>query len=159
MPIQAILGNTKQNVIFDYTVDTASNTVNITGFELLPNALYKFFFDCPNSGDMQDVYLTINGNNTLTNYYSPGANQPRIAYISGSYGTGFWGVADMFIDSVGKFRANTFQQAGNGTTMAVAANIGLYSNFNVSSVTSFRITNYRSYNFPVGTKFKLVRIA
>ncbi len=158
-----VVGNsttsTSLNIIFDYSLGIATSTIDMSGFTLVPNAKYRLYFECDDSGDMQHIYLTINGNNTLTNYYSNSLNAPLVAYISGTYGTGFRGFTDMTIDYVGKFRTHTSQQAGNGTTMSVTSNSGFYSNFTVTSVTSFRITNYRAYNFPIGTRFKLVRIA
>lgn len=153
----------------DITVSSATTNVDITGLNIGKDEEIVLVCDINSVNSDHEMYLTVNGNNTITNYwhqrmYGAGAtvggaraNTPLfIGLLNGKKG---------FVNSKIKLTNNgyfVFQSSTIRDYTTIEPFIQEYygtSTFTMTSITSLRIASSGANGLGTGSRFQLYRVA
>lgn len=160
----------KATQVADIIIDTATTSVDITGLTIDKGSEYLLVANYVSSVSATHN-ISVNNNNTLTNYYyqqlhakgssAPDgwrANAPNIFTIGGS-GNLQYGIAFMKIKLTNsgyfEYQANGIKYFGSSTTLT--KNYGT-STFTMSSITQLTLTASQANGIGIGSRFQLYKL-
>lgn len=160
-------------LISDITVTSATTSVSFTGLNITKDDDYLLVSDFKNNttSSTNDIYLTVNGNNTLTNYYyqrlyASSATITAVRDVSPVISKMFQvanGVTSTIICSIkltnnGYYVAQGKTNLYNGTSYSSLLESYATSTFTASSLTSLTISAERASSIGIGSRFQLYKL-
>ena len=153
-------------VVADIIVSSATTSIDITGLDIGKDSEYMLVSDITGAGSNTNVNLTINGNNTTTNYYSQelgaslssiGANRTNSAgYLLSVAGYKVFGHTNLKLTNNGYFIGQTNEIAFYGFSSQIE-NYFITSTFTSTSITSIKITSVAN-GIGIGSRFQLIKL-
>lgn len=151
-------------VLFEYTVPSNTSEINITGLNLQKSDFCEFYFDGQNAPSGGSTFITVNGNNSLSNYYvqrlsangstvsASKTNESELNRSLTGYSNGF-----LMLSQTGYFTYYVNQQRQSNSGINIRDIAGT-STFTMSSITSIKLTAQSGTTIEAGTKFYLRKV-
>lgn len=155
-------------LLADVTISTATTSVDFTGLDIGKDDEVMLVVDGVGVNGFADSYLTVNNNNTLTNYYSQllladGAtvnasreNTPKMSIAYSNYKGLSYTKIKLSNNGYYVYQADTVNQYPGVYTYLVATYGS--STFTTSAITQLTITASRANSIGIGSRFQLYKM-